>query len=162
MYAKLFLQIFDSSIAEDYQVRLVFEDMLVLAEMDGCVDMTPEAIARRTNVPLEIVKRGITELSKPDRRSRSKAHEGRRLMPIDPERDWGWRIVNYQKYREIQNEEARRSTWRKSKAKARATRRKKNALKNGKPQPGELAYEQTGDDRVITGALPVRNDVLGA
>jgi hypothetical protein len=40
MYVKIFAQIYDSSIAEDYLVRLVFEDFLILADKHGHVDMT--------------------------------------------------------------------------------------------------------------------------
>lgn len=119
MFAKVFAQIFDSSIAENYQVRHVFEDLLKLADKDGVVDMTLEAIARRTNVPFEKVKFGIEELMKPDASSRSKECEGRRLMPLDSHRDWGWQIVNYQHYRSIVDEEARRSYFRDAKKKQR-------------------------------------------
>lgn len=109
MFAKVFAQIFDSSIAEDYKVRLVFEDMLKLADVDGVVDMTPEAISRRTNVPLEIVKAGIAALEQPDTRSRSSEHEGRRIARLDEHRDWGWVIVNYDKYRQMRDETDRKS-----------------------------------------------------
>jgi hypothetical protein len=101
MFAKIFTQIFDSSIAEDWQTRLVFEDFLKLADINGVVDMTPEAIARRTNVPLEIIKRGIENLEKPDARSRNPEHRGVRILRLDDHRDWGWHIVNYAHYRGI-------------------------------------------------------------
>jgi hypothetical protein len=52
VFAKIFGQIFDSSIAEDYNCRRMFMDLLVLADSDGVVDMTQEAIARRA-VPLK-------------------------------------------------------------------------------------------------------------
>lgn len=108
MYAKVFRQIFDSSIANDYQVRFVFEDFLKLADINGVVDMTPEAIARVTNVPLKMVRHGITALESPDNRSRSKEHEGRRIIRLDDHRDWGWMIVNYDYYRKLASEEQRR------------------------------------------------------
>lgn len=142
MYAKIFTQIFDSSIAENYEVRHVFEDMLKLADRDGVVDMTMEAIARRTNVPLEKVRFGIAELLKPDPKSRSGQNGGRRIIPIDSRRDWGWLIVNYQHYREIQDEEARRSYFRDAKRRERSKVHKK-----GKPLPGEnrfVAAERNG------------------
>lgn len=104
MFAKVFEQIFDSSIAEDWQVRHVFEDLLKLAKKSGpdwVVDMTPESIARRANMPLEIVAKALSRLSQPDPKSRSKEAEGRRIKLLDEHRDWGWRIVNYQKYKEI-------------------------------------------------------------
>src|SRR5438045_3908715 len=94
-YAKIFQQIFDSSIADDWQVRHVFEDLLILANSDGVVDMTREAIARRTNTPLDVVIRAIEHLELPDASSRSKEEGGARLKRLDDHRDWGWWIVNH-------------------------------------------------------------------
>lgn len=122
MFAKVFTQILDSSLAEDYQVRLVFEDLLKLADSKGIVDMTRESIARRTNVPLELVRRGIDQLEKPDPSSRTPDYEGRRIIRLDEHRDWGWRIVNFTKYRESATkamlrmaESERKAEWRKRK-----------------------------------------------
>jgi len=112
MFAKVFSQIFDSSIAENFATRHVFMDLLVLADAQGCVDMTMEAISRRTNVPLETVKKAIEELSSPDEASRSPDYEGRRLIPLDDHRDWGWKITNYEHYRKMQDEVARKAYWR--------------------------------------------------
>lgn len=127
MYAKVFTQILDSSIAEDYEVRHVFEDLLKLADKEGNVDMTIEAIARRTNVPIDIVRRGIAELEKPDPSSRTKEFDGKRIIPIDPKRGWGWFIVNYQHYRAIQDEEARRAAFRDAKRRQREKEASKKA-----------------------------------
>lgn len=109
MFAKVFTQIFDSSIAEDYQVRLVFEDFLTLADIDGVVDMTRKALSRRTNVPIEIVNRAIDVLEKPDPESHRPDEEGRRIKRLDDHRDWGWFIVNYEYYRSLASEEQRRT-----------------------------------------------------
>jgi hypothetical protein len=108
MFGKVFEQILDSSIAEDYLTRFVFEDFLILGYPNGVVDMTHEAFARRTNVPIEIVRASISKLSQPDPRSRSPKEEGRRLILLDDHRDWGWQIVNYVDYRDMRNEESRR------------------------------------------------------
>lgn len=83
-------------------------DLLVLADQNGVVDMTHEAIARRTNVPIKIVRAAVKELESADPRSRSSEYEGMRLKRLDAHRDWGWVIVNYQKYRAIANAEAYR------------------------------------------------------
>jgi hypothetical protein len=123
MFAKIFGQIFDSSIAEDYNCRRMFMDLLVLADQDGVVDMTHEAISRRTNVPIEEVKRYIVELQQPDTSSRSKMEEGRRLVPIDSHRDWGWKVVNYHHYRKIRDDEIRRTYFRDKMRKYRALKR---------------------------------------
>lgn len=112
MFAKIFGQIFDSSIADDYQTRHVFMDLLVLADSDGVVDMTAGAIARRTNVPQEIVEVAIKALCSPDPDSRTKTDHGCRMLPLDEQRGWGWQIVNYHHYRRIRDEESRRAYYR--------------------------------------------------
>lgn len=101
LYARVFLQILDSSLAEDCRVRHVFEDLLKLANQDGVVDMTHEAIARRTNENLEIVRHAIIQLEKPDPKSRDPGDDGRRIVRLDGHRDWGWRIVNWLRYDKI-------------------------------------------------------------
>lgn len=108
MFGKIFEQIYDSSVAEDWTVRVVFQDFVILADINGVVDRTPEAIARRTNVPLEVVKKAIQQLEKPDPRSRSKEEDGARIRRLDEHRDWGWEVINYHKYREIASDEQRR------------------------------------------------------
>ena len=127
MFAKVFGQIFDSSISTDYVTRHVFIDILILADKDGVVDMTPEAISRRTNVPIEIVESAIEKLCQPDPRSRSYKEDGRRLSLLDEHRDWGWQIVNYQHYREMKDEEGRRAYFREY---ARERRAKQKVVKD--------------------------------
>jgi len=94
--------------------------LLVLADRDGVVDMTLDAISRRTNVPEEIVAHAIRELMNGDPKSRSHEEDGRRLVAIDSHRDWGWQIVNYEHYRNIKDEEARRTYFRDKKRAQRA------------------------------------------
>lgn len=98
LYARVFLQILDSSLAEDYQTRHIFEDILKLVNRDGVCDMTRQAIARRTNIPLEVVNSAIEKLESPDPHSRDSDHDGRRLVRLDDHRDWGWRVVNWLRY----------------------------------------------------------------
>jgi hypothetical protein len=128
VFGKVFVQIFESSIAEDREVRWVFMDLLVLADQNGVVDMTMQAVARRTNVPIEIVSRAIGVLESPDPQSRSPEFCGARLTRLDPAREWGWVINNYTKYRAIANAEAYREV---SKEKVRAMR---EMTGNGDPQ----------------------------
>ncbi len=108
MFAKIFSQIFDSSIVENPEMRFTFMDLLVLCDIDGVVDMTHEAIARRTNRPIEIIRLTILELEKPDLRSRTPDDDGRRLKRLDEHRDWGWMIVNYDRFRRTASEDQRR------------------------------------------------------
>lgn len=155
MYAKVFAQIFDSSIAENYELRHFFEDMLKLSDADGVLDMTPEAIHRRINLPLEKVVEFLGLLQEPDPKSRSPEHEGKRLIPLDSHREWGWIIVNYQHYRAIRDEEARRSYNRDAKRKERARKKelkpvitKKRVVYGplpGEPRPHQEWVENGGD-----------------
>jgi hypothetical protein len=135
MFAKVFGQIFDSSIAEDYNCRRMFMDLLVLADPTGAVDMTEDAIARRTNVPVEEVKRYIIELCQPDHKSRSQLEEGKRLIPLDSNREWGWQIVNYAHYRKLRDEEARRTYFRD------AQRRYRRRIKDKKKENEDVEEE---------------------
>lgn len=123
MFVKLFAQIFDSSIAENASVRHVFMDLLIMADSDGIVDMTDYAIARRANMPLETIQDALKALSAPDPKSRSMIEEGRRIIPVDPKRDWGWQIVNYHHYRGLRTEESRREYFREYRRKEREAKR---------------------------------------
>lgn len=104
LYAKVFTQILDSSIAEDFEVRHVFEDFLkvcTIGDNGGVVDMTRQALSRKFNVPLDKLNRAIERLEAPDPNSRNQDFEGRRLVRIDDHRDWGWRIVNWVEYEKL-------------------------------------------------------------
>lgn len=91
-----------------WQALVTFQQMLILADRFGDVDCTAEVISRRTLIPLEIIEKGIEELLKPDPHSRDPKEEGRRIVPINPDRSWGWHIVNYGKYAAIRSAEERR------------------------------------------------------
>ena len=97
-YGKIFQQIYDGSLRSDPMVRLVFMDMVILADKDGMVDMTHEAIAARTNVPIKSVCDAIKSLESPDPRSRSSRENGARIKRLDEHRDWGWCLINYEYY----------------------------------------------------------------
>lgn len=96
-------------------------DFLILSDCNGVVDMTHEAIARRTNRPIEVIRRTITQLESPDPRSRSAECAGARIRRLDEHRDWGWEIINYGYFRNLASEEQRRE---KTKARVRKFRSK--------------------------------------
>lgn len=112
MYAKIFEQIFDSSIADDYELRHFFMDLLVLADCNGVVDRTPTAIAARTRIPLSKVTKFIARLESPDMQSRTLGWEGRRIAKFDEHRDWGWVILNFERFKQLASDRERRETTR--------------------------------------------------
>jgi len=110
MFGKVFTQMFDGTLATKgpWQAIVTFQQLICLADKDGSVDMTPEAISRRTTIPLDIIKVGITALEQPDPESRTPDEGGRRIVRLNEHRDWGWKLVNYEKYAGIRNNEGRR------------------------------------------------------
>ncbi len=111
MYAKVFSQIYDGTLVTKgpWQALVTFQQLLVLADQDGAVDMTALAISRRTTIPIEIIDIGIAELLKEDPDSRTPDQGGRRIIPLRDGRSWGWLVVNYKHYRALKREEDRRS-----------------------------------------------------
>ncbi len=117
LFGKIFQQMYDSTVCEDWRAMVTFQQLIVLANEKGEVDMTPEAISRRTNIPLEdIIRPGIESLLKGDRLSRSKDAGGARIIPL-PDREYGWSIPTFHHYTFIIAEEQKR--------KANADRQKK-------------------------------------
>tara|TARA_R110000868_G_scaffold77797_2_gene222559 strand:+ start:2501 stop:3271 length:771 start_codon:yes stop_codon:yes gene_type:complete len=110
MYGKLFAQMYDGTLGTrgPWQALVTFQQLIILADQDGVVDMTAEAISRRTTIPLEIVRLGIAALEEPDPDSRTPDEEGRRILRLSDDRGWGWSVVNYDKYRKIRTAEDRR------------------------------------------------------
>lgn len=102
-------------------------DLIVLADSDGVIDMTPEFIARTTNVPLDQINEAIAAFCEPDPRSNTPNEQGRRLLPIDKRKPWGWQIVNYHHYRSIRDEESRRLYYRDYRRKEREAKRVKKS-----------------------------------
>lgn len=74
--------------------------LLSMADRHGKIDVTPQFIAGVTGLEVEEVVACISRFCAPDPFSRTRADEGRRLEPIDPDRSWGWRVVNHAAYRE--------------------------------------------------------------
>jgi len=110
MFGKVFQQMYDGTLgtAGPWEAIVTFQQMIVLADKNGEVDLTIPALARRTTIPLPIIEKGIDALMKPDPYSRTPGEDGRRIVPLDDHRPWGWRIVNYLKYRDIKSEDERR------------------------------------------------------
>lgn len=104
MFVKLFTQILDSSIADDRRLRHFFTDILLCSDAQGFVMMTEAAIARRIGTTTDEVKWGIAELMKPDPRSKTPDHEGRRLETVVGS-GYGWRIINFEAYKALRSAE---------------------------------------------------------
>lgn len=108
MYGKLFGSIFDGTLHGRFEATVTMMALIALADRDGVVDMTPQAIISRAGWPADVITRGLEELAQPDPHSRSDAAEGRRITLLDDRRQWGWRLVNYSQYRAMRTADERR------------------------------------------------------
>ena len=59
MYTKVFRQIYDGTLADNWQALVTFQQLLILADENGMVDMTLAAIHRTTGIPVEILQQGF-------------------------------------------------------------------------------------------------------
>lgn len=105
-YGKVHDCLFGSSIMEeDLEIRWIWVCMIIIADKNGIVDETMMSLARRFNVPLKSIKKAISSFLKPDVNSRTIDSDGRRLKPI--RKSFGWRIINYQYYRDLSTSQDR-------------------------------------------------------
>ena len=96
---------YDGTLAEDWRALITFQQMVILCDADGMIDMTPAAISRRTGIPIEHIKAGIEILENPDPYSRTEDESGCRISRIDAHRPWGWIVINHNKYKALQDAE---------------------------------------------------------
>lgn len=99
-YTPVFNSVFDGTMCGKWPTLPVWLTLLPLADRHGRIDMTLQAISARSGWPIDLLRQAIDELMQPDPDSRSSDHEGRRLIPLDNSRNWGWIVVNHAKYAE--------------------------------------------------------------
>lgn len=99
-YTPVFSSVFTGTLCGKYPDTAAWLFLLALADKNGVVDMTPQYISSVTGMPVTELLACIGRFMEPDPHSRSKAEEGRRLLPVESGRDWGWKIVNFDHYRE--------------------------------------------------------------
>lgn len=115
-WTPLFQQIVTSSIweAPDH-VRVVWITMLAIARKDGIVPVTPQRLAKVGNVTLDHAHDAIKILSSPDSETLSQDNEGRRIERVDG----GWKILNWDKFRNMAKSAAAQESNREAQAKFR-------------------------------------------
>ena len=123
MYGKLFESIYDGTLVEDWRALITFQQMIILCDSDGVLDITIPAMARRTGIPIEHIRHGVKILESPDPSSRTPNEKGKRIIRIDEHREWGWVIVNHKHYRDLRTSSDRREYMRNYMAKKRACKK---------------------------------------
>ena len=103
-FTKLAASLTDSTLwAEPDRTRIVWITMLAMADPYGRVLASVPGLANRARVPIADTEIALTAFLSPDPYSRTKDHEGRRLVEIDG----GWRLLNHGKYRELRAKDDR-------------------------------------------------------
>jgi len=108
IYVPLFDSFFEGSIMrEELPVRFVMLALIRLAWRSGAngeVDVDPLIFAQSINLPLPDVEAAIQRLMEPDPTSATPDEDGRRIVPLNPDRPFrGWRLVNWQRYKAMLN-----------------------------------------------------------
>lgn len=116
-YTKLFGDLITSTIwQEPNDCRVLWITMLALKDKDHVCRATVPALARICGIENEQCEAYLKKFQDPDKYSRNKAHEGRRIAPADG----GWEILNGEHYQERLSKEDRRAQIAKAVAKHRA------------------------------------------
>lgn len=104
-YCKLFTSILDSTIWETpTPIRIVWITMLAMADRDGIVEASVPGLAKRAGVDRTQCEQALAMFLAPDPDSRTRAFEGRRIEELEG----GWRLVNYEAYRDRMDADDRR------------------------------------------------------
>ena len=134
MYGKIFDSIYDGTLVEDWRALITFQQMIVLCDADGTIDMTPSAISKRTSIPIEHIKAGIEILENEDPYSRTEGEDGRRIVRLDDHRPWGWYLVNHEKYKQLQDSDTVRAQNRERKRRQRERENESRTVTDGHGQ----------------------------
>lgn len=135
-YVKLFSSLMGSTIwCEKPATKILWITMLVTAERSGLVEASIPGLAKLAGISLEECEAGLGVLLAPDKYSRTKEFEGRRIMEVAG----GWQVLNYSRYREMKSEEEQREA---NRRKVAAWRAREKAKREGKtvvpPQKEEV------------------------
>ncbi len=104
-YVKLFGSILDSTVWKlPPAITKVWITMLAMADRDGVVEASVPGVAHRAIVPLAIAEKAIAIFQAPDPHSKTPDKEGRRIEAVPR----GWRLINFESYRELQSLDDRR------------------------------------------------------
>ncbi len=162
MYGKLFQSMYDGTLVEDWRALVTFQQMIILSDRDGVVDITPQALSRRTGIPIELIEAGLEALERADPYSRTPDEEGRRIRRLDDHRPWGWYIVNHEKYKKQRDYDEVRNQNRERKQ-----RQRKREKSNGHAISQDVTHVTEGHDKSrhididIDIDIDIENDVGG-
>lgn len=103
-YTKLFASIVTSTVwGYESGIKVVWITMMAVADQHGEVQASVPGLAKLAGEPRDVVERALAIFLAPDPDSRTKEHEGRRIIEVDG----GWALLNHPKYRDKQSKDDR-------------------------------------------------------
>lgn len=116
--------------------------MLAMADRKGRVWASVPGLANRARISVEDCGAAIMSFLGPDPYSRTKDHDGRRIEEIDG----GWRLLNHEKYRALQDEEtikeSKRKWWHENKEQLEKTRKPRRRSIQAEAEAEAEAYKE--------------------
>jgi predicted transposase YbfD/YdcC len=122
-------------------VKVVWVTMLALANRNGQVLASIPGLADAARVSLDQCVDALERLKSPDKFSRTKAHEGRRIEEVED----GWQLLNHKKYRDIRDADERRAQVREAVRKHRIKKSSVIAGNHGRPQKAHTEAESEAE-----------------
>ena len=101
--------------------------MLACCRKDGICPVTAGGLARLANISPEKAQEALEVLSSPDEDTLTQANEGRRIERADS----GWRLLNWQSYREMAKSEMIKEQNREAQAKWRENQKRSSGTNAG-------------------------------
>lgn len=168
-YTKLFGSIVASTIwRESKETKIVWITMLAMANRDGVVEASIPGLADMARVSLDDALNAIETLSSPDKYSRTKDHEGRRIREVQG----GWLLLNHATYRAKMNADDRREylARKKRESRQRLSQQESTRVNNcrGSQHNAEAEAEEeihslsarARESSVVEPVIPALNEVL--
>jgi hypothetical protein len=153
-FTKLFSSLVHSTVwREEMHVKVVWVTMLALANRHGDVLASVPGLADAARVSLEQCVDALEKFKAPDPWSRTKTHEGRRVIEVDG----GWNLLNYPKYREIRDADERRIQTREAVRRHRARKAKSLTVSTVSPDKPPKAQAEAEAEAETTSASPPTN-----
>lgn len=143
-FTKIFSSILDSTIwCEPWHIKGVWITMLTMADPYGNVHASVPGLAKRATVSIEECEEALRKFQAPDPYSRTTDFEGRRIEAMEG----GWHLLNYLRYREMRDEDARREQNRL------AQRRHRESAKKSDGQQKSLTVSMASEK--VSGKVPM-------
>lgn len=143
LYGKVFGSLYEGSmIGAGVHVFALWPYCLARCDQRGYVEVNPKLAAVVLGCSVTDIESALEYLQRPDPESRSQEEEGRRLVRVG---QFAYRVVNYLRYREIRDAEARREYQREWVKEKRANRQESTGVDGRQPSTKSTKGEGEGD-----------------